>query len=534
MSGSGSFVPGTLPSVPGYTALLVNDTVNKVLKLVYAPPSVPVQWAATSGNWDTTSLNWQPAGGGPLTNYYELSPVTFDDNAPFAATHTVTLTGNHTPTDISVNSANNYLFTGSFGITAGGALTKSGSGTLTLAVNSAHNGGTTINGGTVQVGVGGTAGSIGTGDIANYGALVFDRSDSLTVPGSISGSGSLTLTGTGTVNLTATNSYNGPTAVNAGKLVVLTANSGSGDFTVADGAALEVQSSAVDSDLQVNSLTLGTSGSLTNNFNLGANRSTIIPLVYAAGNLIVNGTVTVNVSGSGLSAGTYILMQYGGLLSGSGSFVAGNLPGLCVLTNDTVNQQLNLIVITPGFFWDSGNTTNGALIDAGSGVWDLTSTNLVWNSGGANIAYANNNSAIFTGADGNYSIKVAAPVTPSVIAFQSSGYTLTNDTPQTITLSAISGANAKVAVAGGKTATIGTNITVATSSTSFFGNTGNTAGGTLIIDNGGIFEETTGNTWAMDGNGSVVSVKKGGLLQHAGGGAANWLSVRITPMPRLF
>src|SRR5262249_26106108 len=118
ITGSGSFVAGSLPSVPGFTGVLVNDTANKQLKLVYLPPSVPVQWAVTSGNWDTTTLNWQPVGGGSPTNYFELSPVTFDDNAAFASTHTVTLTGNRTPGDISVNSTNDYALAGSFAITA--------------------------------------------------------------------------------------------------------------------------------------------------------------------------------------------------------------------------------------------------------------------------------------------------------------------------------------------------------------------------------------------------------------------------------
>ena len=86
ISGAGSFVAGSLPAVSGFGGLLVNDTVHKQLKLVYVPPSLPVQWAAASGNWDTTTLNWQPVGGGGFTNYFELSPVTFNDSAPFAST----------------------------------------------------------------------------------------------------------------------------------------------------------------------------------------------------------------------------------------------------------------------------------------------------------------------------------------------------------------------------------------------------------------------------------------------------------------
>jgi autotransporter-associated beta strand protein len=522
ITGAGSFVAGSLPSVPGFTGLLVNDVANKQLKLVYLPPSVPVQWAVTSGSWDTTSLNWQPVGGGIQTNYYELSPVTFDDNAPFAATHTMTLTGNRTPTDINVNSTNNYTFAGSFAITAGGALSKSGGGRLTLGVNSAHNGGTTINAGTVQVGVGGTSGSIGSGDILDNGALVFNRSDNLNIAGVISGSGGLTQAGSGTLTLAASNSYSGATLVNTGKLVVLTTSTGGGDYTVADGAVLEVQAADATSSLSMNSITLGASGNLTNNFNLGASRFGFFPAVSVAGDVNLNGTVTVNVSGSGFAAGTYVLLQYSGNLNGSGSFVAGGLPGISTLVNDTGAKQLQLIVNTTGLVWDSGNTTNGPLIDAASGTWDLVPANTVWNNSGVNVAYANGNNAIFAGADGAYAIKVGGAVSPPVVTFVNSGYTLANDAPQTVALSTASTATPKLVVSGGKTVTIGSNVTVNLSSTSFVGNSGDTAGGTISVENGGVLQELTGNSFVLDGAGALLSVKTGGIVRHAGGGGGQF------------
>ena len=40
--------------------------------------------------------------------------------------------------------------------------------------------------------------------------------------------------------------------------------------------------------------------------------------------------------------------------------------------------------------------------------------------------------------------------------------------------------------------------------TAFFGSTGSTAGGTIVIESGGIYELTTSNTWAMDGAGSTL------------------------------
>lgn len=527
LTGSGSFSAGTLPPVPGYIGLLVNDTVAKQVKLVYPTPSVPVQWATTSGDWDTTSLNWQPLGGGAMTNYFELSPVTFDDNAPFAATHTVTLTGNRNPTDITVNSANTYLFTGDFAIGAGGTLTKSGNGTLIMGVNSGHSGGTIINGGVVQVGNGGTNGSVGTGDISDYGALVFNRSDAFAVPGIISGSGGVTNNGTGAVSLLATNSYSGPTVVNTGKLAVLSTSTGGGDYQVADGATLEIRSSGTSSYLSANNLTFGTTGGATNNFVLQAGRSVSVPLVYATGNLNLNGSVTVNVSGSGLSAGTYILLQYSGSVLGTGQFVAGGLPGVCTLTNDTSAQQLKLIVTTPGLVWDSGNTNNGSIIDPASGTWDLSDTNQVWNNGAANVAFSNGNGAIFAGADGAYSIKLGSSVSSSVLTFVNSGYVLTNDTPQTVTLANVSTTSPKLVVAAGKTATIGTNVTISSPNTTYFGNTGDTPGGTIIVENGGLLVQTTANTYALDGAGTIASIKTGGIMRLQAGSTSGQIAIGV-------
>lgn len=102
-------------------------------------------------------------------------------------------------------------------ISGSGGVTQQGSGITTFTGNNTYTGGTTISAGTLQLGDGGTSGSI-TGDVVNNGALVFDRSDSVTFPGLISGSGSVTQQGTGTTVLTADNTYGGGTTINAGAL----------------------------------------------------------------------------------------------------------------------------------------------------------------------------------------------------------------------------------------------------------------------------------------------------------------------------
>jgi autotransporter-associated beta strand protein len=61
-------------------------------------------------------------------------------------------------------------------------LAKIGTGTLTLTGNNTYSGGTRISGGFLQIGNGGTTGSI-SGDVTNNGWLVFGRSDNVTFDG---------------------------------------------------------------------------------------------------------------------------------------------------------------------------------------------------------------------------------------------------------------------------------------------------------------------------------------------------------------
>ncbi len=55
-----------------------------------------------------------------------------------------------------------------------------------------YSGTTTIGAGTLRVGAGGTSGSLGTGPVIDNAALMFNRSDSVTLATAVSGSGTLT------------------------------------------------------------------------------------------------------------------------------------------------------------------------------------------------------------------------------------------------------------------------------------------------------------------------------------------------------
>ena len=106
-----------------------------------------------------------------------------------------------------------------------GSLYQIGAGTATLLANNSYSGGTFINNGTLQVGNGGDAGSLGGGPVANNGNLLLNRSDAaFAVPNAISGTGDLYQVGGGTAVLSGSNSYTGPTNVVAGNLYLNNVN----------------------------------------------------------------------------------------------------------------------------------------------------------------------------------------------------------------------------------------------------------------------------------------------------------------------
>ncbi len=110
-----------------------------------------------------------------------------------------------------------------------------GGTTLTLTGANTYTGGTTIDGGqTLQLGNGGTTGSI-VGNVVDSGTLAFDRSNSLTLSGAISGGGAITVSGGGNLTLSGNNGgYSGTATINAGSLTLGSTNAlGTGGVTFA-------------------------------------------------------------------------------------------------------------------------------------------------------------------------------------------------------------------------------------------------------------------------------------------------------------
>ncbi|MDH7795530.1 MULTISPECIES: autotransporter-associated beta strand repeat-containing protein [unclassified Beijerinckia] len=122
-------------------------------------------------------------------------------------------------------------------VSGGGNLQQIGSGTTILTGANTYTGGTTITQGTLQIGNGGTSGSI-TGNVTNNGTLAFNRADSWTFDGVISGGGGVRQIGTGRTNLTGISTYTGATIIDAGTLSVNGSIASSSLTTVNSGGTL--------------------------------------------------------------------------------------------------------------------------------------------------------------------------------------------------------------------------------------------------------------------------------------------------------
>ena len=177
-------------------------------------------------------------------------------------------------------------------VISGTGMLKVSNGTLTLSGANTYTGGTLISGGTLQVV---TNSSLGTGNVTNNGALVFNlpNNDFININNNISGSGSVSNIGLGVCTLFGSNTYSGGTTISAGYLVFRGVKTGTGNITVADSAALDV----FDTGTQVtpNTLTLGSNAGCTLDFYLNGSTSTAI---ISAGTLSSAGTITVNIDNS--------------------------------------------------------------------------------------------------------------------------------------------------------------------------------------------------------------------------------------------
>ena len=292
------------------------------------------------------------------------------------------------------NRSNAYTYAGS--ISGTGTVTQSGAGTLTLASTNTYSGATTISAGTLQIGDGGTSGSL-TSNITNNAALVFDRSDATNYAGSISGTGAVTKSGAGTLTLSGANNYSGGTTVSAGTLAGTTAslqgaiaNNAVVNFDQATNGNYAGAMSASGTLVKTGIGTVTLSG--VNNYSGGTTVSagtlagTTASLQGAiANNAVVNFDQATNGNYAGVMSGNGSLVKSGigtVTLTGANNYSGGTTVSAGTLAGTTASLQQAIVNNAVVNFDQATNGTyagvlsgSGSLVKTGSGVVTLSGNN---------------------------------------------------------------------------------------------------------------------------------------------------------------
>ena len=441
----------------------------------------------------------------------------------------------------AVNRSDTFTFGGV--ISGAGVFRQLGTGTTVLTGASSYTGGTTISAGTLQLGNGGTSGSI-VGDVVNNGTFAINRSDTFTFGGVISGAGAFQQLGTGTTVLTGANTYTGPTIVDAGALLAdgslaaasaVTVNSGAtlggtgtaaGAVTIADGGILAPgHNPGTAGTFTVGSLSLSNASLLKYELGTpGVVGSGVNDLTIVRGNLTLDGVLNTTAL-AGFGPGSYRLFSYGGALTDN-TLDIGTVPAGFTASNFSVitglPNEVDLLVLAGPLprsvqFWDGPHIESNGVINGGTGEWNNFRTNWTDASGNHNSSWLNG-MAVFAGTAGT--VTVTQPIFFTGMEFMTDGYqidattrgslnllgspTITTDSGVTATI------NATLSGAGGITKE-GAGTLILNGENTYLGTTAIDAG-SLIVDESIASAQTFVNAGGLLGGGGII----GGDLTNGG------------------
>ncbi|MBS0473227.1 MAG: autotransporter-associated beta strand repeat-containing protein [Proteobacteria bacterium] len=329
---------------------------------------------------------------------------TFDISATTSGASVTTLSGTGNVvlgSQILSISDGGGLFSGV--ITGTGSLKVAG-GTEIITGTNTYSGGTVISSGTLEVGDGGTTGSI-IGNASVVGTLAFNRSDDISFDGVVSGTGGVSQLGSGTLTLTAANSYTGTTTISAGTLALSSTGSVAGssvadggifDISATGGASIKSLSGAGTVEMGASTLTItAASGSFSGT--LEGSGSVVVTggtqlfsgsLNYTGTTSVTGGTLVLgsasvdkDIANSSLvSFQTSGVVDYSGVISGSGSI--STLSGTTVIsaaqtyTGVTTLTAGTLELSGSGSIANSSNVSVTGTLDISSAGSDVAITSL--------------------------------------------------------------------------------------------------------------------------------------------------------------
>jgi len=421
-------------------------------------------WQGGDGTWNTAGTQWLNQGGNAPASWAGNYAVFKDDDGYVGGTITVagaqSFLGLQFVDKGYVLQGSGQLVTDPAGseirvladsaeiateIAGPGGITKTEAGTLILTGTNSYSGGTTIQAGTLQIGNGGTTGSI-TENLVNNGVLAFARSDATRFDGIISGTGAVRVL-SGAVTLTEDSSYSGGTGIATG--AALQVGNGSTIGSIAGNVANDGTLAFARSDASSFGGTIAgagavqiLSGSVTLTANNGYTGGTSIAngATLQLGSGSMTGSITGNVANNGtLAFGRSDAIGFGGTISGTGA--------VRLLSGD--------VVLTANNSYTGGTSiAAGSTLQLGNGGTTGAITGNVANSG--TLAFARSDATSFGGTV--------------------SGAGAVNILSGTVTLTADNGYTGGTGIAAGATLQLGTGGTVG-------GITGNVVNnGTLVFN----------------------------------------------------